>query len=173
VTKSGGYDAASFRAFLFGEGARGFVLAPPAAETLVPGTARGRLVGGCLSLIAASLGCREQLDARGAILLLEDVIEPPFRIDRMLTALTRAGVFDGVRGIVLGDFPACHPPKDAGFTLADVLRDRLAGLGVPVAWRFPAGHTARPALTLPLGVRVTLEATRRPRLIVDESPVTR
>ena len=173
VKRSAGYDSASFRAFLFGEGARGFTLAPPAAETLVAGTARGRLRGGCLSLIAASLGCPEQLDARGAILLLEDVIEPPFRIDRMLTALRRAGVFEGVRGIVLGDFPACHPPRGAGFTLADVLRDRLGDLGVPVAWRFPAGHTARPALTLPLGARATLVATRRPRLVIDESPVTR
>lgn len=173
VTRSGGYDGESFRACLFGEGGRGFTVAPKAAETLVPGRARGRLAGGCLSLIVASLGCPEQLDARGAILLLEDVIEPPFRVDRMLTQLRRAGVLDGVRGIVLGDFPACHPEKDAGFTLADVLRDRLGDLGVPVAWRFPAGHTARPALTLPLGARVTLEATRRPRLVIDESPVGR
>lgn len=173
VTRSGGYDEASFRAFLFGEDARGFTLVPPAAETLVPGRARGRLAGGCLSLIASSAGCREQLDARGAILLLEDVIEPPFRVDRMLTHLRRSGLLDGVRGIVLGDFPACHPPKEAGFTLADVLRDRLGDLGVPVVWRFPYGHTARPALTLPLGVRATLEATRRPRLIVEESPVSR
>jgi muramoyltetrapeptide carboxypeptidase len=173
VTRSGGYDEASFRAFLFGEEARGFTVAPAAAETLVRGRARGRLAGGCLSLIAASLGCAEQLDARGAILLLEDIIEPPFRVDRMLTQLRRAGVFDGVRGIVLGDFPACHPEPDSGFTLADVLRERLGDLGVPVVWRVPAGHTARPALTLPLGARATLEATRRPRLVIEESPVGR
>ena len=173
ISRSGGYDAASFRAFLFGEEARGFVFAPPAAETLVPGRARGRLVGGCLSLIVASTGCRERLDARGAILLLEDVIEPPFRIDRMLTQLVRSGMLDGVRGIVLGDFPACHPDAEQGFTLADVLRDRLGDLGVPVVWRVPYGHTARPALTLPLGVRATIEAGRRPRLVVEESPVSR
>ena len=173
VSRSGGYDAASFRAFLFGEGARGFALAPAAAETLVPGRARGRLAGGCLSLLVASLGCRERLDARGAILLLEDVIEPPFRIDRMLTQLRRSGTLDGVRGIVLGDFPACHPDTDAGYALADVLRDRLGDLGVPVVWRFPYGHTARPSLTLPLGVRATIEAGRRPRLVVEESPLSR
>ena len=171
VSRSGGYDRESFRAFLFGEGARGFTVAPAAAETLVPGRATGRLVGGCLSLLVASLGCREQLDARGAILLLEDVIEPPFRIDRMLTQLRRSGSLDGVRGIVLGDFPACHPDRDAGYTLADVLRERLSDLGVPVVWRFPYGHTARPSVTLPLGVRATLTATRRPRLTIDESPV--
>ena len=160
---------ASFRAALFAEGARGLALAPPAARTIVPGKARGRLVGGCLSLIVASIGCPEELDARGAILLLEDVIEPPFRIDRMLTQLRRAGVFDGVRGVVLGDFPACHPEKDAGWTLEDVLRDRLGDLGVPVVWRFPYGHTARPSLTLPLGTRATLDAGRRPRLTLDET----
>lgn len=173
VTRSGGYDEASFRAFLFGEEARGFTLAPPAGETLVSGRASGRLAGGCLSLIAAAAGCREQLDARGAILLLEDVIEPPFRIDRMLTHLRRSGVLEGVRGIVLGDFPACHPARDAGFTLAEVLLDRLGDLGVPVVWRFPFGHTAQASLTLPLGVRATLQATRRPRLVLAESPVTR
>ena len=173
VSRSGGYDAASFRAALFGEGARGLALAPPAARTIVPGKARGRLVGGCLSLIVASIGCPEELDARGAILLLEDVIEPPFRIDRMLTQLRRAGVFDGVRGIVLGDFPACHPEKDAGWTLEDVLRDRLGDLGVPVVVALPYGHTARPSLTLPLGARATLDAGRRPRLTLDETPTSR
>ena len=173
VSRSGGYDAASFRAVLFAEGARGLALAPPAARTIIPGKARGRLVGGCLSLIVASIGCPEELDARGAILLLEDVIEPPFRIDRMLTQLRRAGVFDGVRGVVLGDFPACHPEKDAGWTLEDVLRDRLGDLGVPVVWRFPYGHTARPSLTLPLGTRATLDAGRRPRLTLDETPTAR
>lgn len=173
VSRSGGYDAASFHAVLFGDGARGLRFAPPAARTIVPGRTRGRLVGGCLSLIVSSIGCPEELDARGAILLLEDVVEPPFRIDRMLTQLRRAGVFDGVRGIVLGDFPACHPEKDAGWTLEDVLRDRLGDLGVPVAWRFPYGHTARPSLTLPLGTRATLDAGRRPSLRLDESPTAR
>jgi muramoyltetrapeptide carboxypeptidase len=173
VSRSGGYDVETFRGLLFGETGRGLTLAPPAAMTLVAGRARGRLLGGCLSLIVASLGCPEQLDARGAILLLEDVVEMPFRIDRMLTQLRRAGVFDGVRGIVLGDFPACHPAKDAGWALEDVLRDRLGDLGVPVVWRMPFGHTARPSWTLPLGVRATLEATRRPRLTLDEAPLRR
>jgi muramoyltetrapeptide carboxypeptidase len=173
VSRSGGYEVESFLGLLFGETGRGLVLAPPAARTLVPGSASGRLLGGCLSLLVASLGCPEQLDARGAILLLEDVAEFPFRIDRMLTQMRRAGMFDGVRGIVLGDFPACHPGKDADWTLEDVLRDRLGDLGIPVAWRMPFGHTARPSWTLPLGTRVRLEAGRRPRLTLLESPVAR
>jgi len=98
-------------------------------------------------------------------------MEPPYRMDRMLTQLRRAGMFDRVRGIVLGDFPECEPDRGAGYALVDVLRDRLGDLGVPVLWRFPFGHTARPNLTLPLGVRATLDATRG-ALTIDES-VTR
>ncbi|MGH7724656.1 MAG: S66 peptidase family protein [Candidatus Eiseniibacteriota bacterium] len=168
-SRTGGYDAASFEAVLF-EGRAGYRIAPTAAETLVRGRARGRLAGGCLSLLVATIGTPEELDPRGKILLLEDEMEPPYRIDRMLTQMRRAGLFRGVRGIVLGDFPECHPDRAAGYTLADVLKDRLGDLGVPVVWRFPYGHTARPNLTLPLGVRVTLDATRR-TLTLDEAGV--
>lgn len=173
IARPGGYDASSFRAMLFGEGgAAARTLAPREAKTLVPGIARGRLVGGCLTLIAAALGTPEELDTRDSILLLEDVIEPPYRIDRMLTQLRRAGAFDGVKGILLGDFPGCDPKPGADYALVDVLRDRLGDLGIPVAWRAPYGHTARRALTLPLGVGATLEAGRTVRLTV-EAPVAR
>jgi muramoyltetrapeptide carboxypeptidase len=170
VTTSGGFDEASLRAMLFGA-SKGYRMAPAGGEALVKGRATGRLLGGCLSLLAASLGTPGQLDTRGAILLLEDEMEPPYRMDRMLTQLRRAGMFDRVRGIVLGDFPECEPDRGAGYALVDVLRDRLGDLGVPVLWRFPFGHTARPNLTLPLGVRATLDATRG-ALTIDES-VTR
>jgi muramoyltetrapeptide carboxypeptidase len=153
---------------LFG-GGRGYRMAPAGAETLVPGRARGRLAGGCLSLLVATLGTPEQVRTRGTILLLEDVIEPPFRVDRMLTQLRRAGMLRGVRGIVLGDFPGCAPPAGARWTLRDVLLDRLGDLGIPVLWRFPYGHTARPNLTLPLGIAATLDAGRR-TLTVEETP---
>ena len=180
--RSGGYDAASFAALLFGDGkvgarapgaagARSLVLAPPGCETLVPGRASGRLAGGCLSLLVADLGTGTAPETRGTILVLEDELEPPYRVDRMLTQLRRSGLLGGVRGIVLGDFPECHPPAEAGYTLRDVFQDRLGDLGVPVLYRFPCGHTARPNVTLPLGARVTLDATRR-RLTIDEN-VTR
>ncbi|MEP7027743.1 MAG: LD-carboxypeptidase, partial [Candidatus Eisenbacteria bacterium] len=157
ISKSGGFDEESFRAMLM-DGAGDFVIAPAAAEPLVRGRASGHLLGGCLSLLVATLGTPEELDTRGAILVLEDEKEPPYRIDRMLTQLRRAGKFAGVKGVVLGDFPECHPDKGAGYALVDVLRDRLGDLGVPVAWRFPIGHTLQPNVTLPLGVKATLDA---------------
>ncbi len=160
ATRSGGFDADCFQAVLF-EGRAPYRIAPAAADTIAFGKASGRLAGGCLSLLVAALGTPEQLDARGAILLLEDEMEPAYRVDRMLTQLVRAGALRGVRGIVLGDFPACHPDASAGYTLRDVLADRLGALGVPVVWNFPFGHTVQPNLTLPLGARATLAATRR------------
>ncbi len=169
VSRSGGFDEASFRAMLM-DGVSDFVIAPAAAEPLVRGRATGRLLGGCLSLLVATLGTPEELDTRGSILVLEDEKEPPYRIDRMLTQLRRAGKFEGVKGIVLGDFPECHPAPGAGYALVDVLRDRLSDVGVPVAWRFPIGHTLQPNVTLPLGVKATLDAGRG-RLSIEGSPV--
>jgi muramoyltetrapeptide carboxypeptidase len=171
ATRSGGFDEGSLRAVLF-DGRAPYRMAPAAAEILAGGAARGRLLGGCLSLLVATIGTPEQPDVRGSILLLEDELEPPYRVDRMLTQLRRAGMFEGVRGVVLGDFPACHPAASAGYTLRDVLLDRLGDLGVPVVWRFPYGHTAAPNLTMPLGVRATMDATRRtPTLTLDEPAV--
>lgn len=168
-SRSGGYDPATLRAVLF-EGRTGVRLAPRGAETLVSGTASGRLAGGCLSMLTATLGTRDRIGTTGTILLLEDEKEAPYRVDRMLTQLRRAGLFRGVRGIVLGDFPECHPEPGLGYTLRDVFADRLGDLDVPVVYRFPFGHTARPNFTLPLGVRVTLDATRR-TLTLEEAGV--
>ena len=167
--RAGGYDDDSLHAVLF-EGRAPYRLAPANTTTLAPGRASGRLAGGCLSLLVASIGTPEQLDARGAILLIEDEEEPPYRIDRMLTQLLRTGALRGVRGIVLGDFPGCEPDAGAGYRLRDVVAERLGGLGVPVLYGFPFGHTRRPNPTLPLGVRATLDATRR-TLTLEESGV--
>jgi len=169
TSRSGGFDEANFRAVLM-EAEAGVVITSAAAEPLVKGRARGRLAGGCLSMLVATLGTPEEFDARGTILVLEDEMEPPYRIDRMLTQLRRAGKLDGVRGIALGDFPECHPDKGLGYTLADVLRDRLGDLGVPVAWRLPVGHTKQPNVTLPLGVAATLDATRG-KIVIEQRAV--
>ena len=120
---------------------------------LVPGRASGRLVGGNLSLLAAGIGTPEQGSARDAVVLLEDVTEHVYRLDRMLTQLLRAGWFAGVRGIVLGSWAACG---DAAAVRALVV-NRLAPLGVPLVEEFGFGHVAS-SPTLPLGVPVTLDA---------------
>ncbi|KAF0646464.1 hypothetical protein K701_28780 [Streptomyces fradiae ATCC 10745 = DSM 40063] len=130
------------------------VLGSPTARPLVPGRARGVTVGGCLSLLASNLGTPDgRASLRGGLLLLEDVGEEPYRIDRMLTQLLRAGLLDGLAGVALGSWAECGPYEE----VRAVLRDRLGGLGVPVVEELGFGHGA-PALTVPLGVPAVLDA---------------
>ncbi|MGW4587509.1 S66 peptidase family protein [Amycolatopsis thermoflava] len=124
----------------------------PGTEALVAGTARGRLTGGNLSLLASSVGTPEQGGARGAIVVLEDVTEPVYRLDRMLTQLLRSGWFDGVAGIVLGTWTRCGDPVQ----VRELMLDRLAPLGVPVLAGVRFGHVEG-SLTVPLGVEAVLE----------------
>jgi len=121
---------------------------------MVPGRARGVTVGGCLSLLATDLGTpHAHAGARGGLLLIEDVGERAYRIDRMLTQLLRGGWLDGVAGYVLGSWAQCGPYEE----VRAVLVDRLGGLGVPVAEEFGFGHCAG-ALTVPFGVPAELDA---------------
>ncbi|MFS8201314.1 S66 peptidase family protein [Streptomyces sp. CWNU-52B] len=126
-----------------------------AGRALVPGRATGVLLGGCLSLLAAELGTpHARPRASGGLLCLEDVGEEPYRLDRHLTQLLRAGWFDGVAGILLGSWERCGPYD----RVRDLLLDRLGGLGVPVAEEFGFGH-GEGALTIPFGTRADLNAT--------------
>jgi muramoyltetrapeptide carboxypeptidase len=121
---------------------------------LVPGRARGVTLGGCLSLLASDLGTpHARAGARGGLLMIEDVGEAPYRIDRMLTQLLRGGWLGGVRGVVLGSWTRCGPYEQ----VRAVLMDRLGGLGVPVAEEFGFGH-CEGALTVPFGVAAQLDA---------------
>lgn len=129
------------------------LIASPTSSPLVTGSATGTLVGGNLALLTAGLGAPEQGSARGSIVLLEDVTESPYRIDRMLTQLLRSGWLDGVRGFVLGSWKSCGDPEE----IRALMLDRLGPLGVPIAWDFGVGHVpASP--TIPLGARATLDA---------------
>ncbi|MFD8151345.1 LD-carboxypeptidase [Streptomyces sp. NPDC059720] len=143
------------RATLFEpESVRTVSAVPPGGRALVPGRARGVTLGGCLSLLASDLGTpHARPGARGGLLLLEDVAESPYRLDRYLTQLLRTGWLDGTTGILLGSWEACGPYED----VRTVLRDRLGGLGVPVVEEFGFGH-GEGALTLPLGVVAELDA---------------
>ncbi|CAM5746247.1 LD-carboxypeptidase [Streptomyces afghaniensis] len=143
------------RATLFEpESVRTVTAVPTGGTALVPGRARGVTLGGCLSLLASDLGTPHALaGARGGLLLIEDVGERPYRVDRYLTQLLRAGWLDGVAGIVLGSWAACGPYEE----LRAVLADRLGGLGVPVVEEFGFGH-GEGALTMPLGVPAELDA---------------
>ncbi|MFF8837114.1 LD-carboxypeptidase [Streptomyces sp. NPDC015130] len=129
-------------------------LGPDTARTLVPGRARGVTLGGCVSLLAADLATPYgRPSARGGLLLLEDVGEEPYRLDRILTQLLRSGWLDGVAGVALGSWEECGPYED----VRAVLLDRLGGLGVPVVEELGFGHSAT-ALTVPLGVPAVLDA---------------
>ncbi|MFE7513191.1 LD-carboxypeptidase [Streptomyces sp. NPDC057540] len=143
----------SLRATLF-EPETVLTLGRSTGRTLVPGRARGVTLGGCVSLLAADLGTpRVRSSARGGLLLLEDVGEEPYRLDRILTQLLRSGWFDGVAGIGLGSWEECGPYEQ----VRAVLADRLGGLGVPVVEEMGFGHSPT-ALTLPLGLPAALDA---------------
>ncbi|NOY94094.1 MAG: LD-carboxypeptidase [Deltaproteobacteria bacterium] len=123
---------------------------------LASGQARGPLLGGNLAVLTALLGSAFMPPLTGAVLFLEDIGERPYRVDRMLTSLRHAGVFERVHGVVLGAFTEAAPGKD-GVRIEDVLQDRLGDLGVPVATGLSAGHIDD-NLELPLGQEVALDA---------------
>ena len=145
--------------------------APLEGETFKCGEAEGTMLGGCLTLIETSIGTPWELDTRGSILLLEDRGVKPYQLDRMLLHLKQAGKFEGVRGIIFGDFPESEPPEGSSVTVADVCRRVLGPLHIPIVYGAPVGHTTRPMLTIPLGVRVKLHATGEGRLDILEPAV--
>jgi muramoyltetrapeptide carboxypeptidase len=149
---------AAFRSVLFSPAPEGpLPVAPdgPPPRTLVPGVARGRLFGGNLATLAALCGGPDRLDARGRILLLEDVGEPAYRVDRMLTQLERAGALDGVSGLAFGRFTDC--PDGEVEAVAGVLQDMASRIGVPAVADLPFGHVSHNC-TLPIGGAAVLDA---------------
>lgn len=118
----------------------------------------GPLLGGNLALVASLVGTGQLPSFEGAILLLEDVGERPYRLDRMLVQLELTGVFDRVVGLALGGFDDCHPGPD-GVTAEDVLEDLVARTGLPCVADLPFGH-GDVNLPIPLGVRARLEGDR-------------
>jgi muramoyltetrapeptide carboxypeptidase len=129
------------------------------AEVYSSGRCSGPLLGGCLALVCSLLGTHYQPNFDGSILLLEDVGEDPYRIDRMFNQLRLAGILEQISGLALGRFRGCFT-KTAGndsFTLEEIVRDHLAGLKIPVVANLPYGHY-RTRVVLPLGVRAVLDA---------------
>jgi muramoyltetrapeptide carboxypeptidase len=125
----------------------------PAASTETGGRARGVTVGGNLTVLTAGLGTPTSRPARDGILLLEDDSEEPYRLDRMLTHLHRAGYLDGVAGIVTGAFTNCGPAEQ----IAEIVQERLGPLGVPMISGADIGHGG-PNQAFPLGVAAELDA---------------
>lgn len=127
-------------------------------EVMVAGEAQGRILGGCMTLVETTIGTPWELDTSDAIVLLEDRGMKPWQVDRALMHLKQAGKFEGVRAIVLGDFPDCEAPFAGSPTVREVCSRILGPLGVPIVFGVPLGHTMRPMLTVPLGVMGRLAA---------------
>jgi muramoyltetrapeptide carboxypeptidase len=123
------------------------------------GKASGRLVGGCLSLVTSLLGTRHSPKFEGTILLLEDVNEPPYRIDRMLTQLKLAGILDSVNGVILGYFLGQNG-EDLSQQAERILLELMGDRPIPLACGFPHGHTL-PNVTIPHGLPVRLDTETR------------
>jgi muramoyltetrapeptide carboxypeptidase len=138
---------------------RGEVVRFPLAGTSVlrPGSAEGRLIGGCLSLVVATLGTLYEMDMTDSILVLEDLDTKPYQIDRMLTQLKQAGKLDDVRGVVFGEMLNCLQNANQGYTLEDVILDVLGETTFPILFGFPTGHTAGANAIVPFGVRARLK----------------
>jgi muramoyltetrapeptide carboxypeptidase len=131
-----------------------------AARTLRPGIGQGRLTGGTLSLMTASLGTAHEIETRGRIVFMEDVDEEPYRVDRMLTQLTAAGKLSDAAGLALGIFTGTkvrNSPGRHSLTMQEVFADHLLPLNVPILANLAAGHIPD-QVTLPYGVEARLNA---------------
>lgn len=127
-------------------------------RTITPGVARGRLLGGNLTVLTALMGSPYLPDFDGAILVLEDVEEQLYRIDRMMTQLALAGVLKRVAGVVFGKCTKCEPGENYGSnTLEEILNDHVRSLGIPAFEGAMIGHIAK-QFTLPIGAPVEIDA---------------
>lgn len=146
-----------------------------AVSTLHCGVAEGRLVGGNLSVLCASIGTPYQPSFKDRILFLEDVGEKPYRLDRMFTQLLNAGILAQVAGVAIGVNSDCEDsgnasPTEYRQTSADVISERLSSLNVPVVTGLPFGHVKLNA-TLPVGAKARLDGDNGD-LIITEAAVS-
>ncbi|HEY3042803.1 MAG TPA: LD-carboxypeptidase, partial [Vicinamibacterales bacterium] len=167
---TGAYDRASFLNALCRREPMG-ELTTPAVETIKTGEVSGPLFGGTLAQLVASLGTPFAFSPpQGHVLFLDEVNERPYRLDRMVTQLRQSGVLSRAAAVVLGELPGCDEPSGAP-TARSVAADLFADFPGPVLIGFPSGHTAGPAMTLPLGVSCRVVAERRPRLVIEEAAI--
>jgi muramoyltetrapeptide carboxypeptidase len=140
--------------------------------TSVAGWGEGRLVGGSLSVCVASLGTSWELDTRDAIVMLEDVTELPYRVDRMLQQLRAAGKFDRAAGIALGSFTDCDDERTPDWTVKRICDEIFGGLGIPVVTGLPFGH-GKENRPWPFAGRAALDGSRGELEILESAVTTR
>jgi len=145
-------------------------LAPDGVQVIRPGEAHGLLLGGALTLLLASLSTPYAFaPPDGYVLLLDDVGERPYRVDRMFTQLGQSGLLRRASAIVCTEFKGCSDLDGLG--AREVIARELAGFDGPVLFGFPTGHTVGPLWTLPLGVNVTVQTDPTPRILIEETAV--
>jgi muramoyltetrapeptide carboxypeptidase len=165
-----GYDEDSFVRTLCGREPVG-ELAPAGLESIRTGEASGLLLGGTLTQLVASLGTPFAFaPPQGYVLFVDEVAERPYRLDRMVTQFTQAGLLARASAVVIGELPRCDEPSGDP-TARAVMADLFADFPGPVLIGFPSGHTVGAAMTLPFGVTARVVSGARPRLIIEESAV--
>jgi muramoyltetrapeptide carboxypeptidase len=152
----GTFDLSSWKNAL--EGVTNWSVPTGGVEVLHTGKAVGRLYGGCLSMLVASLGTPYEIQTDGAILFIEDIAEKPYRIDRMLVQLRLAGKLEKVCGFVFGEMLDCVPPRGETYNLQQVITRVLAPYNVPIIYGLKSGHVTNGNITLPIGVEAEMEA---------------
>jgi len=151
--------------------ARGITDTAFATKIINGGIAEGELIGGNLSLLAGSFGTPYAPDIKGKILLIEDIGEKPYRIDRMLTSMRQAWPLDKVAGIALGVFNDCENKKDSqALDLEQTLNDRLGDLNVPIIYGLSYGHIDN-MCTLPMGINAKLNTNNQTLTLLETSVV--
>lgn len=133
---------------------------PYGITVISSGVVEGELIGGNLTLAVSLVGTEYDIDYSGKIIFLEEFLEEPYRIDRMLTQLIQAGKFENAAGVALGVFKLCesdktNPSFQNSYTLMEVLQDRLGNLGIPVIYGLSFGHVVD-KLTIPFGINAEL-----------------
>lgn len=164
--KEDGVHVPSFRAALAGECYT--VGAEEGLRALKPGTARGTLYGGCLSILVATLGTPWEPATEGKLLFLEDLAAKPYQVDRMLWQLRSAGKLNGIRGIVFGEMLECASPGAPSSLLEDVILYFFRDAEFPIAIGLRSGHVSRDNVTLTFGVQAELTADTETQLKILE-----
>ena len=164
-----GVHLASFEAALKGEPYS--VGAEEGLRALKPGTARGVLFGGCLSILVSLLGTPWEPETEGKLLFLEDTGVKPYQVDRMLWQLRQAGKLEGVRGIVFGEMLDCVSPGAAPELLEEAILSALNGFDGPIAIGLRSGHVSRQNVTLTFGVEAELDLGKEAQLRLLEAAV--
>ncbi|CAN5806196.1 LD-carboxypeptidase [soil metagenome] len=165
-----GYDRATFERCLTRAAPAG-VISHPSLEVIKGGSAGGMLIGGTMTQLAASLGTPYAFDPPdGCVLLLDEVGERPYRVDRIYTQLQLAGVIDRASGLIFNELPRCAEPSGDA-RIRDLVAELTLRFAGPVLFGLPSGHTDGPTLTVPFGVAARVDAGPVPALVIDEGAV--